>query len=342
MKTARSFRRPRALYVLEPDNLDVIYSPSEQSRISQLTDVYAPVQSSASLAEDPSVLGEMEVMFSGWGAPLMDADFLAAAPNLKVVFYGAGSIRYFTTPEFWARGIAITSASEANAIPVAQYCLSVILLSLKDFWRLSAGARRNEGWIKHGAHLRPVPGCFRSTVGFISVGAVARKTLELLEPHDLRRLAYDPALTPEKAALCDVEPASIDEIFAESDVVSLHTPELPETRGMIRGHHLELMKPGATFINTARGAVVREREMTAVLARRPDLTAVLDVTDPEPPEYDSPLLQLPNVVLTPHLAGSAGRECHRLGFFMVQELERYLAGQSLRYEISQSVAMAMA
>ena len=138
------------------------------------------------------------------------------------------------------------------------------------------------------------------------------------------------------------EPASIEDIFAQSEVISLHTPDLPSTKGMIRGRHFEMMKPGATFINTARGAVVNEPEMIEVLGRRPDITAVLDVTDPEPPAVDSPLTKLPNVVLTPHLAGSAGRECHRLGCYMVDEFRRYLAGEPLVHRVTPQVAMAMA
>jgi len=125
-------------------------------------------------------------------------------------------------------------------------------------------------------------------------------------------------------------------------VVSLHTPWLPETVGMVTGAHLRSMKTDATFINTARGAIVREAEMIAALQERPDLTAVLDVTYPEPPEAGSPLYTLPNVILTPHIAGSMGRECQRMGRLMVDEFERYRAGEPLRWAISQEQAAVMA
>ena len=90
------------------------------------------------------------------------------------------------------------------------------------------------------------------------------------------------------------------------------------------------MKPYTTFINSSRGAVVRETEMTDVLQQRPDLVAVIDVTYPEPPSLDSPLFTLPNVILTPHIAGAMNTECRRLGQLMIDELERHLAGQPLR------------
>jgi phosphoglycerate dehydrogenase-like enzyme len=135
---------------------------------------------------------------------------------------------------------------------------------------------------------------------------------------------------------------SLERIFAQADVVSLHTPNLPSTRGMITGAHFSAMKSGASFINTARGAVVRETEMLQVLARRPDLTAVLDVTDPEPPVPGSALYSLPNVILTPHIAGSLQGECRRMGRYMLEELQRYLAGEPLRWTITREQAARLA
>jgi phosphoglycerate dehydrogenase-like enzyme len=120
--------------------------------------------------------------------------------------------------------------------------------------------------------------------------------------------------------------------------VSVHTPLLAETRGMIAGAHIEMMKPCATFINTARGEVVRESELIGVLRDRPDIQAVLDVCSVEPPPADSPLYELPNVVLTPHIAGSVGPECQRMGQYVAEELERYVAGQPLHWAITPELA----
>jgi phosphoglycerate dehydrogenase-like enzyme len=139
-----------------------------------------------------------------------------------------------------------------------------------------------------------------------------------------------------------VELCSIEDVFRRADVVSLHTPWLKETEGLITGAHFAAMKPGATFINTARGAVVREDEMIQVLKQRPDLFAVLDVTYPEPPEPGSPLYSLPNVVLTPHIAGAMGTECRRMGCLVVEELQRYLNGEALQWAINRQQAAVMA
>jgi phosphoglycerate dehydrogenase-like enzyme len=155
-------------------------------------------------------------------------------------------------------------------------------------------------------------------------------------------VAHDPFLDAQRAKELDVIPVSLEQLFAESDVVSLHTPNLPSTRGMITGQLLASMKPGATFINTARGAVVREQELIEVARQRPDLQFVLDVTDPEPPAAGSPLYTLPNVVYTPHIAGSVNNECSRMGVLMLDELKRYLAGQPLQWAVTRHMEAQLA
>ena len=165
---------------------------------------------------------------------------------------------------------------------------------------------------------------------------------EFLKNLDVEVLAYDPFYSSGKASDLGVSLVSLEDLFKESDVVSLHTPWLPETERMIKGEHFRLMKHGASFINTARGAIVDEVEMIDVLRERSDITAVLDVTYPEPPVPTSPLFSLENVFLTPHIAGSLNEECRRMGHYAVDELERYLKGEKLMYGISREQFMNMA
>jgi phosphoglycerate dehydrogenase-like enzyme len=321
-----------------PKALEKIYGEEERAAVAGLADVYAPFQTGNSVAKNPGVLAEAEVILSGWGAPAMDGGFLAAAPNLRVVLYGAGSIRRVATPAFWERDLRITSAYAANAVPVSEYALTVILFSLKRGWHFAFSAQREKALPRQGQ----VPGAYGSTVGLVSLGMVGRLVRERLRPFDLRVVAYDPFVTPEEAHVLGVDLMSLEDLFASSDVVSLHVPLLPETEGMILGSHLASMKRNATLINTSRGAVVREAEMVEVLGERPDLWAVLDVTHPEPPEPDSRLFDLPNVVLTPHIAGSLGNECRRMGRLVVDELRRYVAGEPLKHEITRERAALMA
>ncbi|MCG3147284.1 MAG: (S)-sulfolactate dehydrogenase [Verrucomicrobiae bacterium] len=305
--------RPRGIFLLDQNSAELIYGPEQHTQIAELVEV-------------TDRLDQAEVIFSGWGAPVMDEKFLADAPAVKAVFYGAGTIRGFVTEAFWQRGIVVTSAYAANAVPVAEYTLATTLLSLKKFWQ-------QRGLVRAAA----VPGAYRSTVGIISLGMVGREVWRRLQHHDLQLIAFDPFTKP-----AGIEMVSLAEVFRRADVVTLHTPNLPETRGMITGEHFAMMKPGATFINTARGAIIRENELIDVLRQRPDLTAVLDVTNPEPPAPDSPLRTLPNVILTPHIAGSMGAECRRMGQYMVEELRRYLAGKPLQWQITKDKAALLA
>jgi phosphoglycerate dehydrogenase-like enzyme len=329
---------PKALYLLDREAFEKIYGEEERAAVAELADVYAPPQTQNSVAKNPRVLAEAEVILSGWGAPAMDATFLEAAPKLRVVLYGAGSIRRVATPALWNRGVRITSAYAANAVPVSEYALAAILFSLKRGWHFAFSARRERALPRRSQ----VPGAYGSTVGLVSLGMVGRVVRERLRPFDLRVVAYDPYVTPEEAHVLGVDLMSLEDLFASSEVVSLHAPLLPETEGLILGSHLASMKRNATLINTSRGAVVREAEMVEVLEERPDLWAVLDVTHPEPPEPDSRLYDLPNVVLTPHIAGSLGSECRRMGRLVVDELRRYAAGEPLEYEITRERAALMA
>jgi phosphoglycerate dehydrogenase-like enzyme len=329
---------PKALYLLDDEPFEKIYGEEERAAVAELADVYVPPQTADTVAKNPRVLAEVEVILSGWGAPAMDRAFLATAPNLQVVLYGAGSIRRVATPALWERGVRITSAYAANAIPVSEYALAAILFSLRRGGRFSFSARCERPLPGQGQ----VPGAYGSTVGLVSLGMVGRLLRERLRPFDLRVVAYDPYVTPKGARVLGVNLMSLEDLFASAEVVSLHAPLLPETEGMIQGSHLASMKRNATLINTSRGAVVREAEMVEVLEVRHDLWAVLDVTHPEPPEPDSRLYDLPNVVLTPQIAGSQGSECRRMGRLVVDDLRPYVAGEPLEHEITRERATLMA
>ncbi len=326
-----------ALFLLDDVHWPHVYGPEERKRLEAFIPRPFRFHTRQTILKKPGDLAEAEVIFSSWGMPPCDEAFLAMAPNLKAVFHGAGSVRSFVTDALWRRGIVVSSANSSLSVTVAEFALAQILLSLKSMWRHAAEMHAARKIV-----YCSLPGIYDSVVGIVSVGAVARHLIGLLRHFKLRVVAYDPFLTEEKAGELNVEKVSLEELFEISDVVSLHTPWLPETEGMIRAHHFTRMKPGATFINTARGAVVNEPEMIEVLARRPDLYALLDVTHPEPPLPDSPLYDLSNVTLTPHIAGALKSECRRLGTMAVDEFERYLKGEPLHGAVREEMMATIA
>lgn len=333
-------KRPRAIYLLWRESLDRIYGARERADVAALLKdepLFVDPREWRGMAER---LGEVEMVFSGWGMVKMDETFLATFPQLRVVFYGAGSVRGFVTDASWDRGVRVTSANAMNAVPVCEFTVAQIVLAAKQAWRLNARTRELRSFPPMPE--RESPGMYGAVIGLISLGAVGRMVVERLRDYDVRVLAYDPYVDPVRAAELGVTLCSLEELFAKSDVVSCHAPLLETTERMLTREHFASMKRGATFINTARGGVVDEEGLIEVLAGRPDLQAVLDVTHPEPPRPDSPLYTLPNVFLTPHIAGSKGGECRRLGRTMVDELRRYLHGQSLRFEVCREQALRMA
>lgn len=241
------------------------------------------------------------------------------------------------TDEFWNKNIVISSAYAANAIPVAEYTFAQIIFSLKRGWELMKSYKEDRKWSQS-----QIKGCYKSTIGLISLGEISLRLREMLKILDVHVLAYSTHPSTEIAKALNIEFCSLDEIFQKSDVVSLHTPWMKQTEGMITGRHFSMMKQGATFINTARGAVVNEKEMLNVLKVRTDLYAVLDVTYPEPPLPDSELYTLSNVVITPHIAGSLGLECSRMGDYMLEECKKYLNGDELKWQITKDMCKKMA
>ena len=317
-----------------------LYDAETRDAIRGLADVYGPVCDGNLLKTHPELLADLQLLMTGWGAPRIDAEFLAAAPKLEVVFYAAGSIRDMVTDEFWDSGIAVTNAREINGRAVTEFTFAQIILCLKLAYHTSIELR--EGLALSQTSRDKIVGAYNSVVGLISLGAIGQQVAEMLNQLDVKLIAYDPIVNPQIAERLNVELVSLETVFRESDVVSLHTPLLQETVNMIRGSDLEMMKENSSFINTSRGLVVHEQELLDVLGRRRDIVALLDVTHPEPIAVDSPLRKLPNIFLTPHIAGSMGNETFRLGREMFYELERYLAGEPLKWKVERIEYQQMA
>lgn len=287
-----------------------------------------------SAPEARATLAEAEILLTSWGAPRLDADVLAAAPNLCLVAHAAGTVKDLIDESFWERGILLSSAAAANAVPVAEFTLAAILFANKGVLRLRDHYRDHRRWTLW-TDVVPGLGNYRRTVGLVGASRIGRRVIELLRPHDLRVLVHDPYLTDDDAAVLGVETAELDPLLAASDVVSLHAPSLPETHHLLDARRLALLRDGATLINTARGALVDLDALTAELVGG-RIDAVIDVTEPEVLPADSPLYELPNVLLTPHIAGSQGTETQRMATLAIDEIERFLDGEPLLHGVTRA------
>ncbi|MDJ0785674.1 MAG: hydroxyacid dehydrogenase [Myxococcota bacterium] len=282
-------------------------------------------------ARAEALLARAEILLTAWGCPPLTPEVLDRAPSLRAVMHASGTVKNHVTDACFERGLRVTSAAAANALPVAEYTLAAILFATKRVFRLQRRYRELRTFRLWSREV-PDPSAYRKRVGIVGASHIGRRVIELLRPFDLECLLHDPTLSDDDARALGVVPLPLDELLARADVVSLHAPALPETRHMIDATGLARMPDGAVLINTARGHLVDgealEREL--VSGR---LDAVIDTTDPEilPPE--SPLYELDNVFLTPHIAGALGTERERMVDLAIDEIERFVAGKPLQHEV---------
>ncbi|MFG2309809.1 hydroxyacid dehydrogenase [Streptomyces sp. NPDC048566] len=323
--------RPVAMFAMTAENVPRVFPAEALARLRELVDV-----DPALVAEDfgdPRVrarLARTEILITGWGCPVLDAAVLDAAPGLRAVLHAAGSVKGFGTPALWDRGVLVSSAAAANALPVAEYTLAMILLAGKDVFACRDRLREERAFPRGRVH--PRAGNFRRRVGVVGASRVGRRLVELLAPFDLEVSLADPYVDEAGAAALGVPLLPLDALLVGSDVVTLHAPGTPETRHLLGRRELALMRDGSVLVNTARGSLVDHGALVREL-RSGRIGAVLDVTDPEPLPADSPLFDLPNAVLTPHVAGSQGNEVARLGATVLSELERLLSGGGLEFRV---------
>jgi phosphoglycerate dehydrogenase-like enzyme len=322
--------RPRAALLLAPSTASDAYSETELAGLRNLVELTTGFVSAADWRAHREMLADCEIVISGWGAPTFDAELLAAMPKLRAVFYAGGTVKKIVTDEFWERRIALTACNAVNAIPVAEFTIAQIVLLLKDAHRFAAEVKKARSFVP----WRPVAGAYGSTVGLLSLSTIGRLVAEKLRAMDVQVIAYDPVAPMELFDKLGVRSVPLTTLFKESHVVSIHAPVLPETIGLVTEPLLRSMRSGAALLNTARGVIVDQDALTRVLSERSDLFAMLDVTWPQPPPSDSPLYDLPNVVITPHIAGSMSTECRRMGQLVIEELRRYLRGESLRHAVT--------
>lgn len=306
-----------------PENIRYVYQ--DDSKVFTKADVLA----------SPEQFHETEYVFSSWGMPsFTEEEIRNCFPSLKAVFFGAGTVQYFARP-FLHCGVRVFSAWGANAVPVAEYTVAQIILANKGFFKSKVFTGNNDSFQHY-------LGNFDATVGIIGAGMIGKLVLKMLKEYRLNLLTFDPFLPDETAREMGVQKVDLDTIFEKCNVISNHLADNEQTKGMLTGRLFEKMLPYATFLNTGRGAQVVESELIETLKKRPDLTVLLDVTEPEPPVAGSEFYTLPNCILTPHIAGSFANEVRRMGEYMREEYRKCVNGLPVKYEVTLEMLKTMA
>lgn len=274
------------------------------------------------------LIKDAHIIITSWGCPTLDKYILDSAPNVELVAHAAGTVKGIVSDSLWDRGIRVTGSAKAIGIGVAETALGFTIASLKNMWRLSKNTREGE-WALGKEDVREV---YDVNIGVIGAGRAGRHYIELIKNFDVNILLYDPTIDDNTANKMGVKKVELEKIFKESDVLSIHAPSIPETDHMVNANTLAMMKDDAIIINTARGSIIDEDALIIEL-KKGRLFACIDVTDPEPPSKDHPFRTLPNVILTPHIAGAVNNGLYRIGNYVAEEIALYEAGEDMDGEI---------
>ena len=315
----------------DKDNIDLA-----QSLGGVVWNEYSRRMTSEEVAER---IGDCENYVTLWSSPRLDATILDRAPRLKLLTHLGGTVVPFVSDEMWERGIRVISANDYFAESVAEGTLAYILAALRDIPKYSYELKEQKKWktsLSYSAGLRG------KTVGIVSYGTIARKLVPILSQFKVRIMVYDIKPLPTEDVLrYGLVQATLDRIFSECDIISLHTPLFDATRHMIGEELLSRIKDGALFVNTSRGGVVDQAALERALADG-RFKAILDVYETEPPSEDCPLYGLPNVIMMPHMAGPTVDLHSIITRELLLESAAYIdRGEPLTHEITRDRASTM-
>lgn len=270
------------------------------------------------------------VIVTSWDSPKIGKEILDNCPDLKAVIHGAGSIKPIISDAFIERKIRITNSAVAIGEGVAESALGFAISACKGFYTLNDDTK-NGLWQEN--IKTAVKDFYDITVGVISGGYVGKHMVKLLKNFHVDVLMYDPILSEDQITQIGAKKVELNELMSRSDVVTVHAPAIPATENMLNKDNLCLMRDGAVLINTARGTIINEGDLIAEL-KKGRIFACIDVTNPEPPARDNELRALKNVVLTPHIAGTATNGLKRVALHVCEEIERLLKGEQMRTEVN--------
>ena len=321
----------KTVFIMSKRLQKTIFTPQNIDEISQFGEsIYFNGEDNPTPSDAGKLIAGADAAITSWGAPRLCEEILAEAPDLKLVLHAAGSVKGIVSPDLWKRGVRVANSADPLGKGVAETALALTITSLKNIWRLSAGCRRGE-WNEGYGKIREVYGI---CIGVIGAGHAGRHYIRLMRQFDVDVLLYDPTLSEEQAVQLGAKKVDLDILLKNADVVSIHAPSVPATDKMLNSQTLKLMKDGAILINTARGSIVDEPALVEELNRN-RIFACIDVTDPEPCALSHPFRTLPNVILTPHIAGAVNNGLYRIGAHICNELRLFSENGTLTGEIKE-------
>lgn len=259
------------------------------------------------------------------------ATLLDRLPRLKVVAVHGAGVDQVDLAACTERGVLVTNAPGANAAAVAELTIGLMLSLLRRIPESAGRVKAERVW---GAARHTGGELGGRTLGLVGIGQIGARVARIARAFGMKVLAYDPAVAAAAIRARGARPARLDRLLAEADIVSLHAPALPATHHLIDAEALGRMKPGAYLVNAARGPLVDEAALARALASGRLAGAALDVLEGEPPDPESPIFRAPNLILTPHMAGST-REClATIAAVAARDIAAVLQGKRPRFPVN--------
>lgn len=284
------------------------------------------------LSEDElaELLPGADAVITSWGTPVLTAELLEMADQLRIVGHAAGSVKRLMPVEGYERGIVVLSGAPIIADAVAEFTLWAMLSGQRDLYRYDRFMKQDRGWKTSSEDYGHC--LYRKSVGIVAASMVGRRVIRLLAPFGCDILVFDPYLSDADAAALGVRKVTLEQLFSDSDIVSIHAPTTPETKAMIGAPHFQAMRDGTLLINTSRAWVTDQDALLAEL-QRGRIQAYLDVFDREPLPADHPLRDLENVFLTPHISGHTTETRRWLVEGIAEDMVRFFNGEPLQLAV---------
>jgi phosphoglycerate dehydrogenase-like enzyme len=341
-----SVTKPRVLLVFDPKLDDAYLAATDLERLAGIAEwERLPLAGGQSFRanDDPAArarllerAAEADAIVVCHGSPRIDEEVMAAAPRLRLIGELEGD-RFADRIDVDAarrRGIRVVDTTNGSSYPVSEWALGLMLIGLRNagalFRRMIAGEEFRLAHDDFGYVHAELTG---KRVGLIGGGHIARRLIRFLQPFEVDISVHDPYIPKDIADLLGVRLTTLDNVLARNDVVVCLAPLTPATRRMIGARELDLIPSGAVLVNVSRGAIVDPEALVARL-QRGDIVGCFDVFDPEPVPADNPIRRLPNVFLTPHIAGVTAASRPRFFHLMVDELARFFAGHETLFDLT--------
>jgi D-3-phosphoglycerate dehydrogenase len=302
-------------------------APEGIAILKQVADV--DVKTGLPKDELASIIGEYDAL-AVRSETKVTADILEKATNLKIIGRAGVGVDNIDVAKATERGILVVNSPEGNTMAAAELTVAMLLALARNIPQADATMRQGE-WKRSKFMGSEIYG---KTLGVVGLGKIGREVAKRLQAFDMKVIGYDPYLKPEQAEALGIRLVDLPTLYKESDYITVHVPKTKETAGMIAAEQIAMMKPTVRLINVARGGIIDEVSLAEAAKSGKIAGAAIDVFSVEPATADNPLLNIPNIITTPHLGASTEEAQVNVAIDIAEQIADVLGGKPARAAVN--------